>query len=82
MTNAILGCHCTDKITGFSGVATGYVEYISGCNQVLLVPKIGKDGKRQEAEWFDVQRLSIRKAKRIVLDNGVTPGCDAAAPKR
>lgn len=77
--NSILGNHYRDKITGFTGVATGRVEYITGCNQVLLAPAAGKDGTLRSAEWFDEQRLDIVARKRIVLDNGATPGpCDPA----
>lgn len=80
---SILGLTFRDKITGFRGVATGQVEYLTGCNQVLLAPPIGSDGKPQDAHWFDVQRLARDyEVERIVLDNGPTPGCDVPAPKR
>lgn len=76
-----LGGFYTDKITGFSGVATGHVKYLSGCNQVLLTPKVDKDGKLKEANWFDEQRLEISQAHKIIeLDNTKTPGFDKQAP--
>ena len=80
----LLGRHATDRITGFSGVIVGYVEYLTQCNQALLSPKVGKDGAVRESAWFDVQRLVIdMKKSPIVLDNGKTPGCfDRPAPKR
>lgn len=68
------------KITGYEGVATGEVHYISGCNQVLLAAE-AKDGQCN-SEWFDVQRVELKKSKRIVLQNESTPGFDAPAPKR
>lgn len=78
-----LGKTYQDKITRFRGVATGYVQYISGCNQVLLAPKVGADGALNDAHWFDEQRLDvIGSAELIVLDNGKTPGFDKPAPKR
>lgn len=78
-----LGCTYRDKITGFEGVATGYVEYLSGCNQALLAPRVGSDGSPRDSCWFDVQRLSLDEATpAIALDNGATPGFDKAAPKR
>lgn len=77
-----LGRKYKDKITGFKGVATGHVEYISGCNQTLLVPKASKEGSLREAEWFDDQRLEATGSEVIRLDNAATPGCDKAAPKR
>ena len=46
MNNQIknLGRTATDKITGFSGIATGFVVYITGCNQYLINPKAKKGG--------------------------------------
>jgi len=78
-----LGYAFEDKITGFAGVCTGYVEYLTGCSQVLLVPRVDKDGKSGDGQWFDVSRVSQKKDKRIVLDKpsiDKNPGCDMAAP--
>lgn len=77
-----LGKTYTDKITKFSGVATGHVRYISGCNQVLLAPPVDAEGKLRESQWFDEQRLEEQGAAMIVLDNSKTPGPDRMAPKR
>lgn len=78
-----LGVTVRDLITGFEGVVTGRVEYISGCNQVLVVPKVKADGAFIPAEWFDEQRVVVNTAvDRIALDNGSSPGFDAPAPKR
>lgn len=79
----MLGHTVTDRITGFRGIVTGVVEYISGCNQALVGPPVDKDGKIPDSQWFDVQRLEIdRSVSRIVLDNGNTPGFDRAPPRR
>lgn len=78
-----LGKTYADKITGFSGVATGHVNYISGCNQVLLAPKVDGDGKLRDSQWFDEQRLELQGTQpQVVLDNSRTPGPDREAPKR
>jgi len=77
-----LGNTYKDKITGFAGVATGHVRYISGCNQVLLAPPVDADGKLRDSQWFDEQRLDDQRSETIVLDNSVTPGPDKMAPKR
>jgi hypothetical protein len=69
-------------------VVIGYVQYLTGCNQALVQPQgsdlvLGYVTKRPEAEWFDVQRLEqVVGTAKITLDNGATPGCDRAAPKR
>jgi hypothetical protein len=80
--NDLLGRAVQDRITGFSGVVTAYCEYITGCNQALVAPKIGEDGSFKDSQWFDVQRLVTEPTAKIALDNGATPGCDRAAPKR
>jgi hypothetical protein len=69
-----LGKTYIDKVTGFKGIATGYCIYISGCNQVSLTGKCNKDNTSSHM-WVDVQRVvEDKKAKKIVLENGVTPG--------
>ncbi len=52
-----LGTTICDKITGFEGVITGRVEYLTGCVQYLLTPKIAEDGSHRNGEWFDEGRL-------------------------
>ncbi len=76
------GHKAKDSITGFEGVITGHVRYISGCSQVLLSPTVDGDGKKRDGEFFDEQRIEILDAPQIRLNNGTTPGCDKAAPKR
>lgn len=78
-----LGTSVTDRITGFKGIVTGHVQYLSGCNQCLVAPKVNADGTFKESQWFDEQRLIVDEKKQAVtLDNGKTPGADRAAPKR
>lgn len=76
------GRKAKDSITGFEGIITGHVRYISGCSQVLITPPVDGDGKKRDGEFFDEQRIEILDAPKIRLDNGRTPGCDMAAPKR
>ena len=78
----VLGTVYEDGITGFKGTATGKVEYLSGCNQVLLVPRVGGDNKRIPGEWFDIQRLIVFEPEAVKLDNSKMPGPDAPAPVR
>ena len=75
-----LGFQYEDRITGFTGVATGHVRYITGCNQVYLTPKVDADGKPRDGAWFDEQRLKKLDFRPVVLDNGQTPGFGPAAP--
>ena len=77
-----LGQTYKDAVTGFEGMAVGKVAYISGCSQVLLAPKVDRDGKLLDSQWFDEQRCRAVSEEVLVLDNGSTPGFDKQAPKR
>ena len=77
-----MGRKVKDKITGFTGIVTGYVSYISGCNQVLITPSVDKDGKIKESEWVDEQRVKILPGKTIALNNSQGAGFGPPAPKR
>lgn len=76
-----LGAEYKDKITGFTGIATGYVKYITGCNQALLVLKY-KKGDGDTSRWYDEQRLVQIGRKVIEVDNSVSVGFDMEPPKR
>jgi len=75
-----LGGEYRDKITGYQGICTGYVRYLTGCNQALIAAPVinGVIG----AEWIDEQRLERVGAKTIILDNSKGAGFDKVAPKR
>jgi hypothetical protein len=76
-----LGATVKDKITGFKGVVTGRVEYISGCNQVLVTPSIKADGDLNDARWFDEDRVELQPDPVISLTI-TSPGADSPAPIR
>lgn len=77
------GWKVKDQITGYNGIVVGVCEYLTGCTQALIIPQqLDKDGKRQEGEWFDVQRLDRVGETQITFDNEKTPGSDREAPKR
>lgn len=79
----LFGFTLRDKVTGFTGVATGAVQYITGCNQVLLVPKVDEQGKLRDSQWFDEQRLELLPGEDAVhVDNSQFNGPDKEAPKR
>lgn len=77
----LLGLEAKDKVSGFKGTVTGVVFYLTGCNQVLISAKADKTGN-VNTMWVDVQRVEVTSKKRIVLDNGKTPGHDVAPPVR
>ena len=55
-------------ITGFVGVAISKTEYINGCIQYDVVPKVGKDNKVIEGIGIDQESLKLvsKKKKKIV----------------
>jgi hypothetical protein len=78
-----LGFKGRDLITGFSGIITGKVHYITGCNQLLLTPSIGADGKPGEAQWIDEQRVELEGSDpAVALTGPVGYGPDREPPKR
>jgi len=54
-----LGKKVKDTVTGFEGIITGRIEYISGCLQYAVSPPVKEDGTKREGEWFDEQRLEV-----------------------
>ena len=79
----LLGKKVKDRITGFEGTVTGYVQYITGCNQALVAPSVDDKGAMRDSHWFDEQRLDmVPGAETVVLDNGDARGPDRPAPKR
>lgn len=68
-----LGKKGRDKITGFEGVITGRAQYLTGCDQYVMVPPI-KNGEIQKSEWFDEGRIEV-------VGDAFTEA-DLVAPKR
>jgi len=76
-----MGKTATDKITGFSGTIISYSEYIIGCAQALLQPKVKSDGGFIDARWIDEDRLEISDAEPLTL-KVTNPGPCGIAPIR
>jgi hypothetical protein len=75
-----LGHTVSDSITGFTGIATGRCEYITGCTQVLVQPRVKADGDFVNSQWLDEDRLTVVSDEPITLD--VTKnGPDVPAPR-
>lgn len=60
-----LGDKVKDVITGFEGIATGWLQYIHGCKRLLIAPPVDKDGKLLDGQWFDEQRVELIEAREI-----------------
>ena len=80
-----LGRTYQDVVTGFRGVAIGHVRYLPGCNQALLTPKVGDDGRLIESQWFDDQQLRLEGDDNelpVLQSAGANPGSDQPVPNR
>lgn len=60
-----LGQEVRDKITGFTGTAIAEIEYLFGCNQFGVSPRMNDNGEIKDAEFFDVGRMEF-------ISNGVS----------
>ena len=66
-TNDIdFGLKAKDKVTGFTGIITGFCAYMYGCNQYLLTPQVKEDNTKQDGYWVDEGRIEI-------LGEGINP---------
>jgi hypothetical protein len=54
-----LGQKAKDKITGFEGILTARVQFLTGCNRYSIQPQKLHDGKRLEGEYFDEDQIVI-----------------------
>ncbi len=79
-----LGQKVRDKITGFTGIATGHAKYLTGCDQYLTQPDCGEDNKKYPgSNWFDEGRLEVIEDVLTSEDvKGEENGCDYTAPKK
>lgn len=69
-----LGAHVRDTITGFRGVVTARIEYLTGCRQYTLTPTTLHDAKPIPSEWFDESRLEdLGQWKSLSLPVGPAP---------
>lgn len=71
-----LGDKVKCKITGFKGVTIARIEYINGCIQYEIVPKVKKGEKYPEGINLDEGCLEVLKKKKpkvIKKPNGGPP---------
>jgi len=54
-----LGKSGRDKVTGFEGIITARCTFLYGCDRYCLTPKVDKDGKTGDGEYFDEGRIEI-----------------------
>ena len=54
-----LGSKVKDKVTGFMGIATARVNYLNGCIQYCIEPRVDKDGKKSKDHYIDEGQLAV-----------------------
>ena len=74
-----LGDKVKDRVTGFVGIATSRVEYLNGCIQYGVRPKVGKDNKSTEVEYIDEEQIEVVGA-RVKVKSKPTGGVQTDAP--
>ncbi len=62
----LLGKNARDRVSGFQGVVVTVSFDLFGCIQAVLSPPVDKDGKKPDSHWFDVNRLEVLDAKRVM----------------
>lgn len=62
----LLGMKVADKVTGFKGVVSSVSFDLYGCIQAVVTPFIGKDGKQELGQWFDVVRLTVTSKEPVM----------------
>ena len=75
------GDQVREMVTGFTGIITGSVYYLTGCNQYLVTAKQKDEFSEASTVWYDEGRLEY-------IDNQITPemveaeapGCDRKPP--
>ena len=59
-----MGAKVKDQITGFEGIVVACADYMTGCRQYCIQPKVKKGGKEYpKAYWLDEDRLHDGKPK-------------------
>lgn len=87
MNRPEFGCLAKDKVTGFTGIITGYCDYLTGCAQWLITPVMKADGTLAEPRWYDDGRVEVLDAVPVIsyeaiAEGALTTGADIPAPIR
>ena len=78
-TKIELGNIVKDVVTGFKGVAVARVEYLNGCIQIGVKPKVLKPGTYPETEYIDIQQL--KTTKELIKIGWKTPELEKGGPQ-
>jgi hypothetical protein len=78
------GDEVKEKVSGFVGVITGSVKYLTGCNQYLVSASSKDPQSEPVAIWYDEGRLELVISNKIKYNevSAEDNGCDIAPPIR
>ena len=54
-----LGVKARCKVTGWTGIVTARCEYLNGCVQYCLRPRVSKDGKAEDGIYIDSKQIEV-----------------------
>lgn len=54
-----LGKRAKDKISGFEGIITARVEFLTGCNRYAITPTALHDGMPLDSLYFDEGQVEV-----------------------
>ncbi len=61
-----LGQKVKDDISGFQGIAVCRMDWLHGCERILVQPPINDKGELPKPETFDEPQI-------VIIDDGVKP---------
>lgn len=83
---SLLGCQVVDKVTGLKGTAVSIIEYMNGCIQYGIQPKIIVAGVPADAKYYDADQVELIKLKKKKVKakrpGGPTPNTVPAIGRR
>lgn len=77
-----LGDRVKDSLTGFTGIVTAQVSYLTGCDQCQVLPASTDQSKINEAHWFDVERLKLVESGVVQTEQYKPGGKDMPYPEK
>jgi hypothetical protein len=86
MSKFKLGIEVKDIVTGFKGITMARAEYLTGCDQYLVLPQPKGNKTYPESQWIDDGRLKATKKGMIIKPDDIAdpenPGCDLPLPSK
>lgn len=52
-----IGHEVKDIVTGITGTVMAHTQWLTGCDTVVVEPKVGSDGKKPDNLSFDLNRV-------------------------